>query len=45
MQYLFSLAAAKGQYISQAGLHRFAMFEVEGDYNCLLVNALDEAML
>ena len=45
MQYSFSLAATKGQYISQAGLHRFVMFEVGGDYNCLLINALDEAML
>ena len=45
MQYSFSLAAVKGQYISQAGLRRFAMFEVGGDYNFLLVDALDEAVL
>lgn len=35
---------AKGQYISQAGLRGFAMYEVGGDYNGLLINAINGAM-
>ncbi|KIM69393.1 glycoside hydrolase family 18 protein [Scleroderma citrinum Foug A] len=35
---------AKGQYISQAGLRGFAMYEVAGDYNGLLLNAINKAM-
>lgn len=35
---------AKGQYISQAGLRGFAMYEVGGDYNNLLISAINTAM-
>jgi chitinase len=35
---------AKGQYIKQAGLGGFAMYEAGGDYNGLLVNAITQAI-
>lgn len=35
---------AKGQYIAQAGLLGFSMYEVGGDYNGLLLNAINKAM-
>ncbi|KAI6121982.1 glycoside hydrolase family 18 protein [Pisolithus sp. B1] len=35
---------AKGQYISQTGLRGFAMYEVGGDYNNLLISAINTAM-
>ncbi|KAL4078101.1 glycoside hydrolase family 18 protein [Scleroderma yunnanense] len=35
---------AKGQYIAQAGLRGFAMYEVGGDYNGMLLNAINKAM-
>ncbi|KIK94729.1 glycoside hydrolase family 18 protein [Paxillus rubicundulus Ve08.2h10] len=35
---------AKGQYIDQAGLLGFAMYEAGGDYNNILVNAINKAM-
>ena len=38
------VAAAKGQYIKQVGLGGFAMYEVGGDYNGILVQAINQAM-
>jgi chitinase len=35
---------AKGQYIDQAGLLGFAMYEAGGDYNNILTNAINSAM-
>ncbi|KIJ14561.1 chitinase [Paxillus involutus ATCC 200175] len=35
---------AKGQYIDQAGLLGFAMYEAGGDYDNILVNAINKAM-
>ncbi|KAG6334466.1 hypothetical protein ID866_4628 [Astraeus odoratus] len=35
---------AKGQYITQAGLRGWAMYEVAGDYNNLLVSAINSAV-
>ncbi|KAF9226360.1 glycoside hydrolase family 18 protein [Gyrodon lividus] len=35
---------AKGQYIDQAGLLGFSMYEAGGDYNNILVNAINKAM-
>lgn len=35
---------AKGQYIAQAGLRGFSLYEVGGDHNGLLVNAISKAM-
>lgn len=39
-----SLAAAKGQYIKQANLAGFAVYEEGGDYNNILLNAINGAM-
>jgi chitinase len=38
------VAAAKGQYIKQAGLAGFAMYEAGGDYNGILVQAINQAI-
>jgi chitinase len=35
---------AKGQYIKQAGLAGFAMYEAGGDYNGILVQAINQAI-
>lgn len=37
-------AAAKGKFIKQAGLAGFALWEVGGDYNNILLNAINGAI-
>jgi len=37
-------AAAKGNFITQAGLAGFAMWEMGGDYNNILFNAITSAI-
>jgi len=36
--------AAKGQYIKETGLRGFAMWEAGGDYNDILLDAINEAV-
>jgi chitinase len=35
---------AKGQYIEETGLHGFAMWEAGGDYNDILLDAINKAI-
>ena len=36
--------AAKGQYIEETGLRGFEMWEAGGDYNDILLDAINEAV-
>jgi GH18 family chitinase len=40
----FLPAAAKGSFITQAGLAGFALWEMGGDYNNILFNAITSAI-